>query len=282
MLYNTDYALAYVQDEGIYSFTYFNPTITAFGLQKKDPFHRHGPIFKDEYTVQYVSSGEGTYKLNNVNYHVKAGDLFYLPKNKPVFYSAKSENPYEYYWLAFDGDGVENFLKQLGLTENNPVISYNDEKITHSLKTIGDYLLEGNDVGFLNANGEIYKLFALLLSLSDGKNVERERYESTYVNQAILYIRNNFYDGDLNVTKIAKAIGLSRNYFSVIFTKIIGVTPVDYLMCYRIDQAKQLLKIGSSITETAFSVGFNSTANFSFQFKNVTGVSPIKYKKQPN
>ena len=38
--------------------------------------------------------------------------------------------------------------------------------------------------------------------------------------------------------------------------------------------------MGASVTETAFNTGFNSSANFSVQFKNKVGVSPITYRKK--
>lgn len=273
-----DKTYSYEIDKYTYPFSYFNPTITGFGKQKKTPKHKHSCTFLNEYTLQYISSGEGIYKVNGKEYHLKEGDLFYLPKNVPVFYAANRNNPYEYYWVAFDGNGVESFIKNLGLSVDNPVKNYNDARITKIMKTIGNYLNEYSNVGFMNASGEILKLFALLLSHNEQNVQKTETVTDFYVSKAVMIIKNNYNDGELNVTSIAEKIGLGRNYFSTIFAEKTGVTPINYLMNYRITQAKKLLELGHSVTDVAFNCGFNSSANFSFQFKNITGISPIKYR----
>jgi AraC-like DNA-binding protein len=268
----------YLDGNGKYSFGYFNPFITGFGLQEKLATHRHGPILKNEYTLQYISEGAGFYTVNGKTYNLKAGDMFYLPKNVPVLYYAKKDNPYKYYWVAFDGSGIESFVKNLGFSVDNPVINYADDRITKILENIGDLIMLNTDVSFMEATGNIFKFFAILLSKSQ---MEKQiKPYNLHVDKAVSYIKNYYNDGDLNVTSLAKAVGLKRNYFSTIFSEIVGVPPVEYLMTYRINQAKKFLELGFSVTDTAFNTGFNSTANFSYQFKRIEEISPVKYRKK--
>ena len=71
---------------------------------------------------------------------------------------------------------------------------------------------------------------------------------------------------------------LSRAYIARIFKKRTGMTVIEYLNIYRLDQAERFLKSGKSITEAAYLSGFSDLSNFSKKFKNHTGISPGKYK----
>jgi len=60
-----------------------------------------------------------------------------------------------------------------------------------------------------------------------------------------------------------------------------GLTIMDYVLQTRIVMAKELLSEGkASVTHTCISCGFTNPSYFSRVFKKITGVSPIKYKKQ--
>lgn len=257
----------------------FNLSLLQFGFQDKDKAHKQGPLTKTEHVLQYISEGKGTLRVGGKTYELNAGDLFYLPKNVMLSYNSESSDPYTYYWIGFDGASAAQIVKRIGLTPENAVRRYNEPAITAAYERIGEALAKNNLASYTEALGEFYKLLGLLLSFNN-ENIQKLKSVSVdYVDKAIIYIQNNF-NADINVTSIAEAIGLGRNYFSVIFHKYTGITPVEYLMRYRIDQAQKMLSQGMPVTETAISCGFNSPANFSVQFKNITGISPVKYKNQ--
>ena len=57
-------------------------------------------------------------------------------------------------------------------------------------------------------------------------------------------------------------------------------TPIDYLNYYRIERAcYQLLTTNHSITEIAYSSGFNDLSYFIKTFKKYKGVTPKNYLK---
>lgn len=59
------------------------------------------------------------------------------------------------------------------------------------------------------------------------------------------------------------------------------VTPIQYLINYRIKQSCQLLlQSDLRIEDIALQVGFNSANYYSRIFKSVTGISPKDYRKE--
>jgi AraC-like DNA-binding protein len=81
------------------------------------------------------------------------------------------------------------------------------------------------------------------------------------------------------VATLAAKAGLSRTTFSEKFHKLVGTTPMQYLMAWRIEQAKVALSDPSiAIALIAERVGYKSEAAFSRAFKNLAGVGPGQYR----
>ena len=133
--------------------------------------------------------------------------------------------------------------------------------------------------GYLAAKGLAFELFARLLSFHE-ENVHKLRPPAVeYVEKAIRYVKDNFGD-DIGVSDMAAAVGVGRSYLCILFKKLTSVSPVEYLISYRIGQAEKMLASGLSVTETALSCGFNSPAHFCVQFKKRTGRTPSRYPEK--
>lgn len=84
---------------------------------------------------------------------------------------------------------------------------------------------------------------------------------------------------DIMIADMAQAIGYSTVHFTRMFKQATGQTPRQYLIRYRINCAKRLLKTTDmSIIDIAYQVGFGSHAYFSTKFRQITGVTPQLYR----
>lgn len=87
------------------------------------------------------------------------------------------------------------------------------------------------------------------------------------------------YKKDWSVEELAKIYGASRSGFAAHFKSTLGISPIDYLMKWRIAKASELLKkTDKMVSEIAFNVGYGSETAFSTAFSRVTGISPGKYR----
>ena len=88
------------------------------------------------------------------------------------------------------------------------------------------------------------------------------------------------YGGSVSVSDIAAAASISERECIRCFHKSLGVSPIQYLIKYRVMQgAKMLLEEpSSSISETAAYCGFDSPSNFSKMFKRFYGRTPREYR----
>jgi AraC-like DNA-binding protein len=110
-----------------------------------------------------------------------------------------------------------------------------------------------------------------------------EEYPKVYLYKRVvhakLFIDRHFAEAvDLN--NISDEAYFSKFHFIRIFKKIYGKTPHQYLTAVRIEEAMQLLKLNTSVTQTCFAVGFQSMSSFSGLFKRIVGTSPSAYLQQ--
>ena len=93
------------------------------------------------------------------------------------------------------------------------------------------------------------------------------------------YIHGSF-NGNVSVSDIAAAASISERECIRCFHKSLGVSPIQYLIKYRVMQgAKMLLEEpSSSISETAAYCGFDSPSNFSKMFRRFYGRTPREYR----
>jgi AraC family transcriptional regulator len=96
--------------------------------------------------------------------------------------------------------------------------------------------------------------------------------------QVIEYVDEHL-DQDIKLIELATLLDMSQFHFSRLFKQSLGTSPYQYLLCQRIERAKQLLKqTDAPITEIAFQCGFNSHSHLSKQFRQTTGVTPTAYR----
>lgn len=93
------------------------------------------------------------------------------------------------------------------------------------------------------------------------------------------YIQEHFNE-DISLNDVANLVFLNAKYVSDLFKKETGINITDYLINYRLDIAKGLLKdVRYRITEVAEMVGYKDVRYFSKIFYKVVGISPSDYKK---
>ena len=103
---------------------------------------------------------------------------------------------------------------------------------------------------------------------------------TSFAQQVVQYV-NRSRNQNITSEDICKHFSCSRSYMSTQFNKFAGKTLRQYLNELRIHDAKILLKnTDLSVTEIAFSVGFNNSNYFSDLFKKEVGKSPLQFRKE--
>ncbi|MBR4036579.1 MAG: AraC family transcriptional regulator [Oscillospiraceae bacterium] len=247
------------------------------GLQSCTPGHQWGPGVRDHFLIHFVISGKGKYTCNGKSYSLKSGDMFLIKPSQVVNYIADENDPWEYYWVGFNGTYAQKAIANLPFKDNSPVYSPKD------YDTCKEYLYQiyansGNNMSNSTAMlGYLYLFLAKLIEESAMISPVQTITQSSYVIEAIKYIQFN-YSSDISVDDIANAVGISRSHLYRVFVSNLGQSPIDYLTEYRINEACELIKNTSlSISQIAVSVGFFDQFYFSRVFKKIKKIPPSKY-----
>ena len=90
-----------------------------------------------------------------------------------------------------------------------------------------------------------------------------------------------FSDPGFSVLMAADFIGISKNYFTSLYKEKAGIGYWDYVTKLRMQKAKELLTTTEdTIGAVARAIGYESEYHFSRKFKEYTGQSPNRYRRQ--
>jgi AraC-like DNA-binding protein len=83
------------------------------------------------------------------------------------------------------------------------------------------------------------------------------------------------------VAQLAREAAMSRSAFFTRFSRLVGVTPMEYLLGWRIALAKRLLGLdGATVADVAGRVGYGSASAFSVAFTRHAGQPPAHFARR--
>ncbi len=113
-------------------------------------------------------------------------------------------------------------------------------------------------------------------------SIFRQGYERTNpkVRQALDYIAAHFAE-DLRLDDVAQHVGLSTFRIAHMVKDYTGRTILQHVKRLRIEKARRLIEESAlSCTEIAFAVGFSDQSFFTRQFREMTGSTPARYRRE--
>lgn len=92
-------------------------------------------------------------------------------------------------------------------------------------------------------------------------------------------VEANIGNSEFCINDILKAVGVSRTMLHVKLKSLLNMSIGDYIREMRISKAKEMLRSGESISDTAYATGFADPNYFSKCFKKKEGVTPSEFIK---
>lgn len=114
-------------------------------------------------------------------------------------------------------------------------------------------------------------LLLMLSSMQKKPSESRTDIATLYFQKASEYIKNN-YAYPIQISDVARYVGIDRSYLYRIFMEHENISPKQYLLKHRLQMATQLLCSSTcTITEAALSCGFRDAPSFCNYFRQGTG-----------
>ena len=232
------------------------------------------------FEIYYLENGKCNYLIEDTLYEVKTGDIVLIPAYQ-IHKTAYSTTSHSRLLVCLSDNYLPPYISALLSDENfiyrNPKITANAYAI---LKNIEGEYLHWDDYSSDMINSYVHMFFTLLSRNQNYYKNERSG-GNIHVERILNYIKEN-YPSDITLAQTARDYSISPEHLSRIFKKETGLSFHEYLTSIRLKQAEYLLKQSdkNSISQIAYSCGFNDSNYFSYKFKSVYGISPLQFQKQ--
>ncbi len=151
-------------------------------------------------------------------------------------------------------------------------------KLFETITLVFSHAKNNSEIDDLFVKSYILLFFGILFK--EQIDYHKEAINSDFLLPTIDYISKN-YKEDLKVQHLAENAKYSYSYFMKLFKYYTGLSVVDYINKFRIEQACMLiLSTNLSISAIAYEVGFKNISNFNRFFKKITHLTPLKYRQK--
>ena len=219
----------------------------------------------------YVVEGECRYVFDDGQIFIaEKGDAFFLARGSS--YNMTTKGVYNVIYCDFDFD-TEMTLKP-------DVYKYNNSsQIENSFKKLYNTYSAPSKTSFHKSASYLYSIYE---DITLNKNNEYIGSSSrTKISTAKNYMDIHYTEKSLTVETVAKMLNMSEVHFRKIFRVQYNTSPLQYILNLKIQRAKMLMQSEIlSLEECAYQSGFSSLQYFSRVFKEKTGMTPAKYRKQ--
>lgn len=179
----------------------------------------------------------------------------------------------EFLWFHFNGNCSQNYADFL---YEKYGFLFED---TMSLKRTFQTILTSLQMAIVNEHQISVNISSILSHLAIPEALSPQSNHP--LNPAVSHITRH-YSEDTDLNTLASSCGLSISHFIRSFYQYTGSTPHEFLLSFRIRQAKQLLLTTSkTVEEISELCGFNSASHFARAFRRQENLSPSQFRKMP-
>jgi len=103
-------------------------------------------------------------------------------------------------------------------------------------------------------------------------------FTARHYKRVLDYVEAN-YTGPITIEDMAAQAGLSPAHFSRLFKQVLGDSPYQFVMDYRVEQARKMLADRERpLIDVALACGFSDQPHFGRVFKKLTGQTPKAFR----
>lgn len=234
--------------------------------------------FRDMYLIHIVKSGKGTLQINNNQYPIEQNNMFLIRPNQLAIYTADQDDPWEYYYFAFNGAFSTELIESSVFRKNRFIQKSSDKELINIIIEATHVIREAKKPD-LTGLEYLFK-FLPLISHNETKTGRRENLYLKYIVPIEQYIEQH-YSEQIQTAELARIFNIDRTYFYKLFKEHTGLSPEKYIILLRMHRAKLLI----SATELPMStisrlVGYENYPPFFSMFRKTVGISPHQYREQ--
>ena len=250
----------------------------CFYHQSENERAHQWPIHIDDSVELFVlEEGDISFFVGGNHYDMLPGDVVLVKPNEIHNCIQNSPGLHSHFCFWFS-TRCKRLLSDFTLHKDGEgnLIRLPDEQKQHLLSLchkIHNAALSGNDTGVYSISISILEMCREAL----GSMTKSQSMPTELLN--VLHEMELKLDTFPTVQEICDSLFISPSTVLRLFRRYLGVSPRAYLETRRLEIARNHLKLGKSVTETAQLAGYSDTSAFIRLFRQRFGITPLKYRE---
>jgi len=227
------------------------------------------------YTVQ----GTGEMDWRGQKCTLEPGSALVILCDSYHHYRTISDESWVFNWVHFSGAGLEGY-RPLLMEHLTPVQLHDSAKISDFFRSLEN---AGMNDGVLAWAEMSHAISGMLLEMLHSL-VSTDEHDSAFCRNEVRKLANYIQENhtvQLSAEDFVRVTNISKYHLIHMFRQQMGIPPYKYMHHCRINHAQQLLRTTDiPVSEVGLQVGYPDPVNFIRQFRQITGTTPAKYRRE--
>jgi len=257
---------------------FIDPTMPYVELRYSNSSKNYKEHIHDTFSIGALKKGKRKFKYLNKEVLIEPHMLAVVNANE-VHSCNMIELPIqsEYYVMYLDNawclDIQKSLFKNITELRDFPICLLEDE--TLYLEFISMCEVFFNDEFYLKKEEVLIEFMSNLYTSYFEYNIST--IKTNKLDEIITYMKNNISE-NITLEELSLKFNINKYHLTRVFKKQQGLNAHAYFLNLKINKAKELLKQGFSIVNTALELGFVDQSHFHRHFSNIVAATPKEYQ----
>lgn len=211
--------------------------------------------------IYFVKQGSAVVSYGKKEYTLEKDNIYVLPASED--FESVSADGFEHIFFDYYSSDVLRFDSFIKMPSSFCDLDVLFEFVYRGLKS--GNIDEENGTTFLNSILSIIR-----------RNIKLPYVNNEIINKALTIIRSDIFK--VTTKDLADKLHLNECYFIQLFKKNIGISPMKYIRSLRLNEGRELLKAGKSVTYVSEHCGYNNPGAFWKAIRREFGCTPTDLK----
>ena len=242
--------------------------------------HRFARHAHEHFVIGLVEKGVQQYSYRGSKHTTAPGQMFFVNGEEPHTGETATRDGYLYRTLCLSPKVFRQLNFDLTEVSELPILDGSvvaDRELFTRLRRLHKALA----AKALTMHCESLLLLAvrhlIRMHVEKRKNVPAVGRENSIVKQIKDYIAARYAE-DISLADLGALTSRSPFHVAHTFSKAVGLPPHAYLESVRIQHAREFLKSGMTLVDTALAIGYPDQSHFTHRFRRYTGITPGQYR----
>jgi AraC-like DNA-binding protein len=241
--------------------------------------HRFARHAHEHFVIGIIEKGVQQYSYKGSKHRTPAGQIFFVNGEEPHTGEPATRDGYLYRTLCLSPKVFRQLTFDLTEVSELPTLNGSvvaDRELFARLRRLHQALAAKAPTMHCESLLLLAVRHLIRMHVEKRKDVLGVGRENSMVKQVKEYIAAQ-YTEDISLADLGALTSRSPFHVAHAFSKAVGLPPHAYLESIRVQHAREFLKSGMTLVDTALAIGYPDQSHFTHRFRRHTGITPGQY-----